>query len=229
MGCAGIGRRPSSATSAPALPIVEWVKAEEAGDGSGLRNKIVAALEAAYEQKEASVGPAGDALHRKGSDAAHPRSALARASRGDGLHAPGHFPAQLRAEESEAGIQARGVRTVLRHAGSDQVRYRDDGVEDPSAQPGRDRARGTRAPAAPRARAAAAACRGGFADSGGIGHSRAPAAGSGAAEEGQRPRAPARRAPFVRAVPKVGRNEPCPCGSGSKYKHCHGALQQASG
>ena len=24
--------------------------------------------------------------------------------------------------------------------------------------------------------------------------------------------------------PKVGRNEPCPCGSGKKYKHCHGAL-----
>ena len=26
------------------------------------------------------------------------------------------------------------------------------------------------------------------------------------------------------ALPKVGRNEPCPCGSGKKYKHCHGAL-----
>jgi preprotein translocase subunit SecA len=29
---------------------------------------------------------------------------------------------------------------------------------------------------------------------------------------------------FVRAERKVGRNEPCPCGSGKKYKHCHGAL-----
>jgi preprotein translocase subunit SecA len=28
----------------------------------------------------------------------------------------------------------------------------------------------------------------------------------------------------VHAVPKVGRNEPCPCGSGKKYKHCHGRL-----
>jgi preprotein translocase subunit SecA len=28
----------------------------------------------------------------------------------------------------------------------------------------------------------------------------------------------------VAAVPKVGRNEPCPCGSGKKYKHCHGRL-----
>ena len=26
-----------------------------------------------------------------------------------------------------------------------------------------------------------------------------------------------------RDTPKVGRNEPCPCGSGKKYKHCHGA------
>jgi preprotein translocase subunit SecA len=28
----------------------------------------------------------------------------------------------------------------------------------------------------------------------------------------------------VRAQPKVGRNEPCPCGSGKKYKSCHGKL-----
>ena len=27
----------------------------------------------------------------------------------------------------------------------------------------------------------------------------------------------------VRSTPKVGRNDPCPCGSGKKYKHCHGA------
>jgi preprotein translocase subunit SecA len=33
--------------------------------------------------------------------------------------------------------------------------------------------------------------------------------------------------PFVRGERKVGRNEPCPCGSGRKYKHCHGALQRA--
>jgi len=29
---------------------------------------------------------------------------------------------------------------------------------------------------------------------------------------------------FVREQPKVGRNEPCPCGSGKKYKQCHGKL-----
>ena len=30
--------------------------------------------------------------------------------------------------------------------------------------------------------------------------------------------------PIVRTQAKVGRNDPCPCGSGKKYKHCHGAV-----
>ncbi len=37
--------------------------------------------------------------------------------------------------------------------------------------------------------------------------------------EGQEP------APFIRETPKVGRNEACPCGSGKKYKQCHGKLK----
>jgi preprotein translocase subunit SecA len=35
---------------------------------------------------------------------------------------------------------------------------------------------------------------------------------------------PEQLAPVVREGRKVGRNEPCPCGSGKKYKHCHGQL-----
>jgi len=30
--------------------------------------------------------------------------------------------------------------------------------------------------------------------------------------------------PYVRNAPKVGRNDPCPCGSGKKYKQCHGKI-----
>lgn len=30
------------------------------------------------------------------------------------------------------------------------------------------------------------------------------------------------QAPVVREGPKIGRNEPCHCGSGKKYKRCHG-------
>jgi len=31
--------------------------------------------------------------------------------------------------------------------------------------------------------------------------------------------------PFTRTSPKIGRNDPCNCGSGKKYKHCHGRLE----
>jgi preprotein translocase subunit SecA len=40
--------------------------------------------------------------------------------------------------------------------------------------------------------------------------------------EGEPPAA--EKKPFVRPDRKVGRNDPCPCGSGKKYKHCHGKL-----
>ncbi len=48
------------------------------------------------------------------------------------------------------------------------------------------------------------------------------AAGVGGFEEGDE--GDERQQPFVRNQPKVGRNDPCPCGSGKKYKQCHGAL-----
>ena len=28
----------------------------------------------------------------------------------------------------------------------------------------------------------------------------------------------------IRNLPKIGRNDPCPCGSGKKYKKCHGTV-----
>lgn len=35
---------------------------------------------------------------------------------------------------------------------------------------------------------------------------------------------PITHAPVLRTAPKVGRNDPCTCGSGKKYKYCHGKL-----
>jgi preprotein translocase subunit SecA len=46
----------------------------------------------------------------------------------------------------------------------------------------------------------------------------APAGGQGGAQGDAKPDT------FVREGRKVGRNEPCPCGSGKKYKQCHGRL-----
>ncbi|MCH1610642.1 MAG: preprotein translocase subunit SecA [Luminiphilus sp.] len=43
-------------------------------------------------------------------------------------------------------------------------------------------------------------------------------------ETDDQPAPAATQQPMTRAQPKVGRNDPCPCGSGKKYKQCHGAL-----
>ncbi len=43
-----------------------------------------------------------------------------------------------------------------------------------------------------------------------------------ARQNGQPPQEKVAKAEPVRVEKKVGRNEPCPCGSGKKYKHCHG-------
>ena len=48
------------------------------------------------------------------------------------------------------------------------------------------------------------------------GYDEAPAADA--------PEEKAKERPFVREMGKIGRNDPCPCGSGKKYKQCHGKL-----
>ncbi|MGH8220688.1 MAG: preprotein translocase subunit SecA [Steroidobacteraceae bacterium] len=63
----------------------------------------------------------------------------------------------------------------------------------------------------------------------GGGIARAGGAGAGGAgAHGGLPPPPAAvpdaQGTYVRGERKIGRNEPCPCGSGKKYKHCHGAL-----
>jgi preprotein translocase subunit SecA len=50
----------------------------------------------------------------------------------------------------------------------------------------------------------------------GSGGAAPPPAPSGQADQ--------RQQPFVRDGRKIGRNEPCPCGSGKKFKQCHGRL-----
>jgi preprotein translocase subunit SecA len=57
----------------------------------------------------------------------------------------------------------------------------------------------------------------------------APAMPPASAQPPGRPLPPAAASPaaadtFVRELPKVGRNDACPCGSGKKYKQCHGRL-----
>jgi preprotein translocase subunit SecA len=52
----------------------------------------------------------------------------------------------------------------------------------------------------------------------------AEAGGLAAGEPEPAPAAMPQQQTVHRDAPKVGRNDPCPCGSGRKYKHCHGQL-----
>ncbi len=56
-------------------------------------------------------------------------------------------------------------------------------------------------------------------------HAQTSAMAEAAGDAGEQPAAPQQpQSPYVRKDKKVGRNDPCPCGSGKKYKHCHGKL-----
>ena len=78
--------------------------------------------------------------------------------------------------------------------------------------------------------AAAGRCRRGGRDPGAPGHGHRPrpaGAGRGPAQHGSRTVAAGRGGEQPRPPSswgKVPRNAPCPCGSGKKYKHCHGRL-----
>lgn len=55
-------------------------------------------------------------------------------------------------------------------------------------------------------------------------HQEAASALRGETDVDESQSAPVKAEPFVRDGAKVGRNDPCPCGSGKKFKQCHGAL-----
>ena len=55
-------------------------------------------------------------------------------------------------------------------------------------------------------------------------HAEAGGLPAGEPEPQPEPGSPMAQVPVHREGPKVGRNDPCPCGSGKKYKHCHGQL-----
>jgi preprotein translocase subunit SecA len=212
----------------PALPIVEWVKAEEPGDGLGLRAKIVAALEEAYNQKEANVGTQVMRYIEKEITLRtldqHWREHLAAMDyMRQGIHLRSYAQKNPKQEykreafELFSGMLDRIKFDTVTTISKIQVRSQAE-IEREELE---RQQRLARALQAQHADAISPIAMPGADESG-----LPPAAGGNVMEMEPRGVAPA---PFVRAVPKVGRNEPCPCGSGRKYKHCHGTLQQASG
>jgi preprotein translocase subunit SecA len=216
------------------LPVEEWVKADETGDVGLLRNKIVEALAGAYEAKRATVG--ADIMRHVEKDMMlraldqHWREHLAAMDyMRQGIYLRSYAQKNPKQEYKREAfelfaamldrIKFDAVTTMSRI----QVRSQAE-IEREELERQQRLARALQlqhAEAVSPIQAATAADEPVPAGGGGLESARGPVPAS--------PTAPPAAAPFVRQLPKVGRNEACPCGSGKKYKHCHGALQQASG
>jgi preprotein translocase subunit SecA len=211
----------------PSLPIEAWMKAEEAGDVALLRNKIVEALEAAYTEKQTNVGAEFMRYIEKEvmlrTLDTHWREHLAAMDyMRQGIFLRSYAQKNPKQEYKREAFE-------LFSAMLDRIKF--DTVTTVSKIQVRSQAEIEREELERQQRLARALQ---------LQHAEAvspimggPVSAGGGPDPGQPggdppPSAPV-AAPFVRQMPKVGRNEMCPCGSGKKYKHCHGALQQASG
>ncbi len=196
------------------LPVQQWLDEDKKLHEDPLREKILAHLEAAYAEKEKLVGTAGmrafekqvflqvlDTLwkeHLSNMD-------LLRM----GIHLRGYAQKNPKQEYKRESFEL--FQRMLETIKSDVVRIlchvrvrQQDEVEEMER-------RRREAIAQQMAQAQA----------------RHPQEAPTAAGEGENatPAEPAKPEPFVRDSRKVGRNDPCPCGSGKKYKQCHGRME----
>ncbi|MGA2342788.1 MAG: preprotein translocase subunit SecA [Steroidobacteraceae bacterium] len=218
------------------LPIEEWVKADESGDVNVLKTKIVTALETTYEQKLATLGP--EMMRHIEKQVmlqtldTHWREHLAAMDyMRQGIFLRSYAQKNPKQEykreafELFSAMLERIKFDTITMLSKIQVRSQAE-VEREELERQQRLARALQMQHAeavsPIQAGPGAGENGGFPGAGPPGPPPDDPVGG--------PRAGAAAAvPFVRQVPKVGRNEMCPCGSGKKYKHCHGALQQASG
>jgi preprotein translocase subunit SecA len=210
----------------PRVPVEDWLKSEEPGDGSALKKRILTALEEAYDAKAASVGP--DVMRYIEKEVMlrtldqHWREHLAAMDyMRQGIFLRSYAQKNPKQEYKREAFE-------LFSAMLDRIKF--DTVTMVSKIQVRSQAEIEREELERQhrlARALQAQHAEAVSPIQAVPGGEAPANAPNAMEAEQR--APAPAAPFVRPMPKVGRNEPCPCGSGKKFKHCHGALQQASG
>ena len=225
------------------LPIRRWLEQEKDLDEAGLRQRIRDAMVAAYESKREQVGPqvlqhfekavslnvldrlwrehlaAMDYLrlgiHLRGYAQRDPKQEYKKEAFAMFSDMIARFKhevisvlarVQIRSEEDVQAVEAQRRapdKVELQHAEAEQVAT---GAVSAGAQQ------------QPAASAAAQAVSSGTAAAASGGGRQLPI-GAGARQP-----APAKPETVKRDVPKVGRNETCPCGSGKKYKHCHGRV-----
>jgi preprotein translocase subunit SecA len=187
-------------------PVQQWLDADEKLDEQGVRDRIVAAADAMYAEKEAQAGENLRQFERAillQSLDNHWREHLAAMDHlRQGIHLRGYAAKNPKQEykreafelfEAMLGTIAREVTQVTLTV---QIRSPED-VEAVEAQE----------PAVTNVK-----------------YHHADYDEALGSEDEETAEQGAGQQPVQRQHPKVGRNDPCPCGSGKKYKHCHGQL-----
>ena len=188
------------------LPLREWLDKESSLDEQGLRKRIIDAANAQYQHKLESVGL--ETMHHferavmLQSLDTHWREHLAALDHlRQGIHLRGYAQKNPKQEYKREAFELfsdmldRIKREVTQIVLTVQIRSEED-VEAVEAQPQPSNVK--------------------------YHHADYDEALGGKGEDESEDES--RHQPFVRPEDKVGRNDPCPCGSGKKFKQCHGKL-----
>ena len=189
------------------LPVAQWLDEDDTLHEEPLRQRIVDAVQAAYDEKAEGIGPGMRQLEKQIMlqvlDTLWKEHLQVMDQLRQGIHLRAYAnknPKQEYKRESFAlfeGLLQRLKYEVVRFLSNVQVQRSDEAAAIEQQR-----------------REAAAKQKMAFE------HAEAGSAVAPAADAPP----PAAPKPITRAQPKVGRNDPCPCGSGKKYKQCHGAL-----
>ncbi len=194
------------------LPVSQWLKDDSKLNEDGIRERCVAELQTSYAAKVNEIGD--DRMRHVEKEVMlrqldhHWKEHLAGMDYlRQGIHLRGYAQKNPKQEYKREAFEMFG--TMLDQIKHDTVsilsRVRIQSQEDVERMEAQRRA--------------AQAMEFRHAEASALGQQQAAAGqGGGAAAAAASP------APFVRSERKVGRNEPCPCGSGKKYKQCHGRL-----
>ncbi|MBM27914.1 MAG: preprotein translocase subunit SecA [Halieaceae bacterium] len=190
------------------LPIAQWLDEDDSLHEETLRERIVTSVQNAYDEKAAGIGPGMRQLEKQIMlqvlDTLWKEHLQVMDQLRQGIHLRAYAnknPKQEYKRESFAlfeGLLQRLKYEVVRFLSNVQVQQSDEAAAMEQQR-----------------REAAAKQKMAFEHAD---------AGSAVPETGEAAPPPAAPQPMTRAQPKVGRNDPCPCGSGKKYKQCHGAL-----
>ncbi len=190
------------------LPLGQWLDEDDTLHEETLRTRIVSAVQSAYDEKAAGIGPSMRQLEKQIMlqvlDTLWKEHLQVMDQLRQGIHLRAYAnknPKQEYKRESFALFESLLQRLkyeVVRFLSNVQVQRSDEAAMIEQQR-----------------REAAAKQKMAFE------HAEA---GSAVAEPADAPAAPTAPQPMTRTQPKVGRNDPCPCGSGKKYKQCHGAL-----